>query len=129
MLPMTREWVLKAESDYDVVSLLLRSRKPSRHDPLCFHAQQCAEKYLKARLTEAGIAFTKTHDLPTLLALAVPAEPRWSGFDAAFAVLTDHSVLPRYPGTSTTASDTRAAVKACRRFRIAARRALGLKPK
>lgn len=127
MLPVTREWVLKAESDYDVVLLLLRSRKPSRHDPLCFHAQQCAEKYLKARLTEAGLAFPKIHDLPALLALALPAEPRWSEFDPLFAVLTDHSVLPRYPGTSTTAADSREAVKTCRRFRIAARRPLGLK--
>lgn len=75
MLPVTQEWVLKAESDYDVVVLLVRSRKYSGYDPLCFHAQQCAEKYLKARLTEAGISFTKTHDLPTLLALAMLAEP------------------------------------------------------
>lgn len=127
MLPVTREWVLKAKSDYDVVLLLLRSRKPSRHDPLCFHAQQCAEKYLKARLTEAGIAFSKTHDLPTLLGLALPAEPRCSVFDTLLAVLTDHSVLPRYPGISTALADSREAVKTCRRFRAAARRALGLK--
>ncbi len=84
MLPTTREWVLKAESDYDVVLLLLRSRKRSRHDPTCFHAQQCVEKYLKGRLTEAGIAFTKTHDLNTLLNLALTIEPRWSAFQARF---------------------------------------------
>jgi HEPN domain-containing protein len=124
---VTQEWVLKAESDYDVVLLLLRSRKPSRHDPICFHAQQCVEKYLKARLTEAGIAFARTHDLPTLLTLALAVEPQWSGFDASFAMLTGHSVLPRYPGMSTTTADSRQAVQTCRRFRIVARRAFGLK--
>jgi HEPN domain-containing protein len=30
---------------------------------VCFHAQQCAEKYLKALLVHLGAAFPKTHDL------------------------------------------------------------------
>ncbi len=63
MTPATREWVEKAENDYDVVSLLLRSRKRNRYDPICFHAQQCVEKYLKGRMVEEKIAFSKTHDL------------------------------------------------------------------
>ena len=56
MLPMTREWVAKAESDYDGACEALRSRKKSRRDRICFFAQQCVEKHLKARLTEAGVA-------------------------------------------------------------------------
>ena len=109
MLPTTREWVNKAESDYDVVSLLLRSRKRSRYDPICFRAQQCAEKFLKARLTESGIAFTKTHDLPTLLNLALAAEPLWNVLSNEFNVLTQWAVLPRYPGTNTGLAEARAA--------------------
>ncbi len=126
MLPMTREWVLKAESDYDVVLLLLRSRKRSRHDPTCFHAQQCVEKYLKGRLTEAGIPFSKTHDLNTLLNLVATIEPRWSVLSGSFRSLTDHSVDPRYPGKSATLSEARTAVATCRRFRKLARQSLGL---
>lgn len=118
----------KAESDYDVVLLLLRSRKRSRYDPICFHAQQCAEKYLKARLTESGVPFPKTHDLPTLLNLTLTVEPAWSVFNPAFNSLTDHAVLPRYPGTTTTNVDARAATATCRRFRQMARRSLGLRP-
>src|SRR5205085_6941730 len=57
MLPMTREWVAKAESDYDGDYEALRSRKKSRRDRICFFSQQCVEKYLKARLTEARVAF------------------------------------------------------------------------
>jgi HEPN domain-containing protein len=49
MTPATRESVEQAESDYDVVLILRRSRKRTRYRAICFHAQQCAEKYLKAR--------------------------------------------------------------------------------
>jgi HEPN domain-containing protein len=58
MLPMTFEWVKKAENDYDTVLLLLRSRKRGRFDTICFHCQQCIEKYLKGRLVEAGLSFS-----------------------------------------------------------------------
>jgi HEPN domain-containing protein len=127
MLSITREWVLKAETDYDVVLLLLRSRKRHRYDPTCFHAQQCVEKYLKGRLTEAGIAFAKTHDLEGLLSLALAIEPRWSGFAASFKSLTNHAVRPRYPGMLATAPEARTAVATCRKFRKTARQSLGLK--
>jgi hypothetical protein len=36
MRPMTREWVAKAESDYDGACEALRSRKKSRRDNLLF---------------------------------------------------------------------------------------------
>src|SRR5260370_3168094 len=86
MLPMTREWVAKAESDYDGACEALRSRKKSRRDRICFFSQQCAEKYLKARLTEAGIAFPRTHELSILLHLCLPIEPLWSAFDPALCL-------------------------------------------
>lgn len=41
MTAQTRQWVLKAEADYDAVLLLRRSRKPSRFDTIRFHCQQC----------------------------------------------------------------------------------------
>jgi HEPN domain-containing protein len=126
MTPRTREWVDKAEGDYDVVSILLRSRKPSRYDPICFHAQQCAEKYLKARPTDAGIAYPKTHDLSVVPRLALPVEPLWATLTQPLIDLTDWAVLPRYPGTTAGPADARQAVKTCRRFREAARLALGL---
>jgi HEPN domain-containing protein len=43
-----------------------RARKNPNYDALCFHAQQRAEKYPKARLSEAEIAFGKVHDLVAL---------------------------------------------------------------
>ncbi len=127
MMPTTREWVNKGEGDFDVVLLLRRSRKPRRYDPLCFHAQQCVEKYLKARLTEAGIAFPRTHDLTALLHIAVAVEPHWISKLTALAASTDLAVLPRYPGMTATRGDARIAFEVCRDFRVLARRSLGLR--
>ena len=67
MKATTREWVEKAEADYDAALLLRPSRKRHARDIVCFHLQQCVEKYLKARLEEAGLSFPKTHDLEQLL--------------------------------------------------------------
>ena len=63
MKPTTREWVKKAENDFKVAVLILRRRKDVVPDAACFFCQQCIEKYLKARLLEAGITFPRTHDL------------------------------------------------------------------
>lgn len=63
MKPLTREWVEKAEGDFATASRELRARKSPNYDTACFHAQQCIEKYLKARLQEADIAFGRTHNL------------------------------------------------------------------
>ena len=98
MLPMTLEWVRKAESDYNAVLLLLKSRKPDRFDTICFHCQQCMEKYLKGRFVEAGLPFPKTHDLVAALSLVVSIEPLWAVFSAQMTTITKWAVLPRYPG-------------------------------
>jgi len=75
MKPSTREWISKAEADYQLSLVLSRRRKVTFHDHACFHCQQSAEKYLKARLEEAGIMSPKTHDLKNLLHLLLPVEP------------------------------------------------------
>jgi len=64
----TREWVKKAEADFRGARSLAR-QTPSLHDLVCFHSQQCAEKYLKALLEELGIAIAKSYDLEKLLAV------------------------------------------------------------
>jgi HEPN domain-containing protein len=57
MKPLTREWVEKAEKDWGSLNREIRVRKNPNYDAACFFAQQCVEKYLKARLVEAGIYF------------------------------------------------------------------------
>ena len=125
---MTREWVAKAESDYDGACEALRSRKKSRCDRICFFSQQCVEKYLKARLTEAGLSFPRTHELSILLNLCLPIEPLWSVFNRELAAMTQFAVLVRYPGTWATLAESRSGIRSCRRFRSVARQSLGLRP-
>ena len=48
MKPLTREWVEKAEGNYATARRESRVRKKPNFDAVCFHAQQSAEKYLKA---------------------------------------------------------------------------------
>src|SRR5438045_1030154 len=114
MRPMTREWADKAESDYDGACEALRSRKKSRRDRICFFSQQGVEKYLKARLTEAGLSFPRTHELTVLLKLCLPVEPLWSGFDHSFAAMAQFAVLMRYPGTWATLDEARRGIATCR---------------
>lgn len=66
MKPRTMEWIEKAEGDLTIALREVNAPEPV-WDGICFHAQQCAEKYLKALLEEQGIPFSKTHDLVYLL--------------------------------------------------------------
>src|SRR5713226_9024734 len=75
MKPITLEWVAKAEGDWDAAQREYRARKRPNYDAACFHAQQCAEKYLKARLCEAAAPFPPTQNLVALLVLVLAHEP------------------------------------------------------
>lgn len=57
-----------------------RARRNRNYDGICFHAQQCAEKYLKAVLAEAGLPVVKTHDLTALLDQVLALQPGWEHF-------------------------------------------------
>jgi HEPN domain-containing protein len=127
MKASTREWVVKAEEDFLAATALNRRRKTPLWNVVCFHVQQAVEKYLKARLEEAGLNVPKTHDLLHLLNLATPTEPLWSSYHAAFSLLVSYAVQTRYPGHSVTKNDAHHAIKLCREFRKEARRALGLR--
>ena len=126
MKPATREWVDKAEADYAAALLLRRSRKRFSRDIVCFHLHQCVEKYLKARLTEAGIGFPKTHDLELLLNLTLTAQPLWVALRPAVVAITDYAVEVRYPGRTTTPAEARDVLRLAARIRSMARDGLGL---
>ncbi|HNR29804.1 MAG TPA: HEPN domain-containing protein [Candidatus Hydrogenedentes bacterium] len=75
MTPITLAWIQKAEADYWTVERESHARKNPNYDGACFHAQQCAEKYLKAMLHEMGVTLPKTHDLAALLDLVLAKLP------------------------------------------------------
>jgi len=56
MKASTLEWIEKAEGDWGEVQRAYRARKRPNYDSVGFHAQQCVEKYLKARLSSSKIA-------------------------------------------------------------------------
>jgi HEPN domain-containing protein len=117
MKPLTQEWVEKAEGDFATAERELKVRKNPNYDAVCFHAQQCVEKYLKARLQEEGIIFRKTHDLGALLDLLIPTEPSWNVFRNRLNLLTDSAVEVRYPGISVDKTIAREMLMVCREVR------------
>lgn len=123
MKPTTREWIDKAEGDYWTMEREIRARKNPNYDAVCFHGQQCVEKYLKARLCESDVSFAKTHDLVALLDKTRTVEPFWSSFADSLAHLSSFAVRTRYPGDSATEDDAVRARSICRSFRKAAQAA------
>ncbi len=56
-------WTEKAEHDFMAAEHAMKLVGEGLTDIVCFHSQQCAEKYLKALLLYQGVAFPRTHDL------------------------------------------------------------------
>jgi HEPN domain-containing protein len=126
MKPLTEEWVSKAEGDFASANRELRARKAPNYDSACFHAQQCAEKYLKARLCEAGLVTEKTHNLLHLLDRCMPIEPLWEGLRTPLNVLSAYAVAFRYPGESADRTTARDAIQICKTVRETVRQSLEL---
>jgi HEPN domain-containing protein len=68
------EWKQKAENDLRTAEIVLSSQD-SPTDTICFHAQQCAEKYLKSYLTSKNITIEKTHDLTRINNICIGIDP------------------------------------------------------
>jgi HEPN domain-containing protein len=97
------------------------------HDLVCFHGQQCAEKYLKALLEELGIAIAKTHDLDTLLTVLRPYHATLGSLRRGLVFLTDFAVDTRYPGNDATKRQAEAALRWTTKLRTLARALLGIR--
>ena len=89
------DWLRYARSDLELAGI----NRPEEvlFEELCFHAQQAAEKALKAVLIAKSISPPKTHNIRMLLDIIsqVTIAPR-EVEDAA--ALTDYAVTTRYPG-------------------------------
>src|SRR6266481_47032 len=126
MKKTTREWVKKAEQDYVYAAQGRQSEVPV-HDGVCFHCQQCAEKYLKGLMEELGISVPKTHDLEALLDELKAHHPSLRSLHRGLLFLADFAVAFRYPGKSASKRQAMAALRWAKRVRAAARAILGLK--
>lgn len=88
------EWLRFAVEDLDYAKTGLQLKHLSA-GVACFHAQQTAEKSIKAILVLEGADVPKVHDLVKLVAL-LPAV-RSAGLPADVVSLTSFAVEHRYP--------------------------------
>ena len=91
------EWLLHAESDL-AYAKLGHTQATILRNQVAFHAEQAAEKALKAVLVHNEVEFPRTHDLSNLLLLlqriGIPAGPEIEEVSS----LTRYAAEARYPG-------------------------------
>ena len=97
LLKEVARWTEKAEHDWLAAEHAMELAEEGLTDIVCFHCQQCAEKYLKAFLLYRGVAFPRTHDLRLLLEL-VPAETSLGLQHKQVVPLNRYVIEGRYPG-------------------------------
>ena len=121
-----RAWLAKAENDLlNIENNLSRARVP--WDTICFHAQQAAEKLLKAFLVCHGVPPARMHDLVALLARCVELEGSLAQLEEDCRKLTYYATVSRYPSDlyEPSEKDGREMTAAAHRIRS---RILGLLP-
>lgn len=126
MRPLTEEWVAKAEGDFATAGREFRARKTPNYDAVCFHAQQCVEKYLKAVLQEGDVEFGRTHNLSLLLDRVIPAHPFLETVRPSLHLLNAFAIDFRYPGESADKVLAGKAYKLCSEVRSTIRELLKL---
>ena len=101
-------WVARAEEDYALARSALRHKTLLTYGAT-FHAQQCAEKYLKALLVARGQVFPRIHDLAALSDLCLRNGIIIPVDQDALERLTAYAVQVRYPGEDPTPDEAREA--------------------
>ncbi|MCF7822523.1 MAG: HEPN domain-containing protein [Mariprofundaceae bacterium] len=91
---LAKGWLLKGDSDLANAKLTVSGAGP--YDTACFHAQQAAEKYLKALLAFHGSEIPRTHDLEELQLLCIEFIPHVGFRNLALEELSDYAVSVRY---------------------------------
>jgi HEPN domain-containing protein len=91
------QWTEKAEHDFMAAEHAMELAEKGLTDIVCFHCQQCAEKYLKAFPLYRDVAFPRTHDLRLLLDL-IPAGVSLELRREQVIVLNRYVIEGRYPG-------------------------------
>jgi HEPN domain-containing protein len=125
LILVIREWLLKADNDLKTAVHTLKLGKDCPTDTVCFHAQQCVEKYIKALLVFRATTFPKTHNIHVLRAL-LPPKLRPKLELKVQDRLTQYATVLRYPGGGPDVpfAEARKAVASARRVRKEVRRHL-----
>jgi HEPN domain-containing protein len=91
------QWLARAREDMKAAEIL-SGPDASAWAAAAFHAQQAAEKYLKALLVEHQIEFARTHDLGQLLDLLASRSLSLAESLRGAEALSMYAVEARYPG-------------------------------
>jgi HEPN domain-containing protein len=121
-----KEWTVKAEADYSTATRELKAAESPNFDAVCFHAQQCSEKLMKALLIHLGTVPPRTHDLTELDRLLAPVCAQWSWPVQDLRFLTRAAVDFRYPGESADREEATESLEIATRLRASLRALLGL---
>jgi HEPN domain-containing protein len=112
----TAEWVRRAQQDVELQNRALQ--EPPMWEGASFHAQQSAEKLMKAYLIHNGWHLKRTHDLTDLLADCVDYDSSLSALTADCTLLTPFAMAGRYAGHRIlNRSEYEAAIAAAERIR------------
>jgi len=91
-----REWMQYADEDLRLARHGLTMSSSCPHRLIAFHAQQCAEKCLKAYLLYHRVDFPYTHDIAKLLTLCAE-HAVWTQELQDAERLTPYATTARYP--------------------------------
>ena len=91
-----KRWINFANDDLKSAVNILAMEPPITRN-VCFHAQQCAEKSLKAYLVFRDYHVEKTHDLPRILKMCVQYDESFLILKNHAEELTEYAVRTRYP--------------------------------
>ena len=123
--PLWDECVQRAEEDFRAC-LRLQSDVELFSNIIAFHAQQAAEKYLKALMVLNRQDVLRTHDLSTLAQLLQQAGIAVSAVQSELGRLNPFAVNIRYPGDDVTEDAARQALNDASTIRVLCRTLLGL---
>ena len=89
-------WLRKADADLKIGKDEMRTDDPVT-DMVCFHMQQCCEKYLKAFLIFNGREYPKVHNIELLIKLCADVDKDFEQLrDWGAGELTDYATTLRY---------------------------------
>ncbi len=119
---LVEEWIYKAEGDFESALYLVKNRKKPIPDVVCFHSQQCIEKYLKAFLVKNSIEPPEIHDLQRLSRLCADIDKKFNRISEQLDTLNAYAVNFRYPGEKATVEESRESVLIMKKARECIRR-------
>ncbi|MEW5945081.1 MAG: HEPN domain-containing protein [bacterium] len=94
---LVKSWIRKADNDLKTAISALEGKEAPPTDTICFHAQQCVEKYLKAYLVHNSIHFPYIHKLKELALLCATVDKVFEILSTEIETLTPYAVEIRYP--------------------------------